>query len=626
MSVSAISAQSLNIDNLLNEIAKKTDLSSKTKLENGGISYIYTREDLRRMQAHNLKDVLKSTYPFGYSENNFGLSDPYNMGTPVPFLSSSLKIYIDNQEVSSGLYGSGVIIYGDMDIDFVDHIEVYASNPTLEFSTEPAQAIIKLYSKVAQKDSGSKVTLGTSSYGAKRASFYNTKELDNGWSYFGYISGDDNKRKKYHNRGSSLSKDVKNIHIFGTYYNANNHIMIDGITQKRDSFIAQSIFATPKDSTINIKYMHLGYDGNINNWYFLSTLDRHDANSNFEDSLKTTIQGINFAFGKNLPYQLSTKSTSEVYTFGIKNKLHFAKDKLTTGVKYRYKHFVYDQLVYNDIPLPTFGNTHQITSTAFMENQYFFRPNQIFTAGVSYSKVTNNNSPQNDNLLIYRLGYTFTNEKWVSKTLFSHIESSLDPYLINSIYLQNPYKKTPKEKLNAIVQDIRYEVDSNAYEIILAYAKAQNRLIVNSAGSLYPNPQQTAFNGISFRYTKNYGENNKLEITTEFNKMYNVIPSKDIKHYRCYLKSFNSFGKFDIFNELLYSRNSWDDINSFDYDATVIYHINRDLSISLKGTNLLNKAHKMSYMKLNPSTLQVDTPLEISPIDRKVMLNAEWTF
>ena len=64
-----------NIDGLLKDIEVKTDLSSKTKMENGGISYIYTRNMLDNMQEHNLKDVLKSTYPFKYKENVFGLPD-----------------------------------------------------------------------------------------------------------------------------------------------------------------------------------------------------------------------------------------------------------------------------------------------------------------------------------------------------------------------------------------------------------------------------------------------------------------------------------------------------------------------------------------------------------------------
>jgi len=152
--INSLSADESEIDDLLNSISAKDDLSQKTKLENAGISYVYTREDIQRMQAHSLKDILKSAYPFSYSENNYGLPDPYTMGVNIPFMSSSMRVYIDDQEITPGLYGSGMIIYGDMDVDFIDHIEIYSGNPTFEFSIEPAFTIIKLYSKNAQRDGG----------------------------------------------------------------------------------------------------------------------------------------------------------------------------------------------------------------------------------------------------------------------------------------------------------------------------------------------------------------------------------------------------------------------------------------------------------------------------------------
>ena len=123
----------------------KRDLSEKTKLENSGIRTIYTRDELNRMQVHYLKDILKVLYPINYRENYFGVTDPYNPNTKVPFMSGSIKVYIDDQEILDGIYGSGLSVYGNMDIDFVDHIEIYFGIPTYQYSTEPAVMLIKLY-------------------------------------------------------------------------------------------------------------------------------------------------------------------------------------------------------------------------------------------------------------------------------------------------------------------------------------------------------------------------------------------------------------------------------------------------------------------------------------------------
>ncbi len=608
-------ADDFNIDNLLNNIEKKSDLSEKTKLENGGVSYIYTREDITRMQAHNLKDILKSTYPFGYNENNFGISDPFAVKTAVPYMSSRLKIYIDNQELSTGLYGSGLFIYGNMDIDFVDHIEIYAGNPTLEFSTEPAFTIIKLYSKVAQKDEGSKIAIGVGSRGSKSISGYDTEELDNQWSYFAYSSLIDDNRKQYQNGNATLSRDSNTKHFFGKFYKDNQNILVDIIKKDQDAFIDSSLFATPKDSNIKTTYAHIGYDTKNDNLDFLISFDKHDTKTNFEDL--------------NKPYSTKTDSASEVYTIGLNYHLNFNSNRLLAGLKYRLKHFVYDTVKVNNIDLPKSGHDQQVAQTAFIENQYTIASNKILTTGVSYSQVTNNHSIQDDNLFAYRFGYTYTNKNLISKTTASYLEVSLDPYLVNSIYLNNPTKKTDKAKQNIYMQNIKYKKDSNQYELIASYIKVQNQLMPSvTTGLLEAYKKDLKIRSVLGRYTKEYNGYDKLEFATGVNIIKNLpMISKDFKQYSSTIRNLNTFGKYDIFNEILYYKDNIYKKDFYDYSAGVRYHHSDDLTISLKGTNLLDKAKTTSYTRQKiTNSLEQDTPLEISPIDKKVMITMEYTF
>ena len=102
---------------------------------------------LQRMQAKSLKDILKSTYPLGYNENRYGRPDPTTFPiAAAPFLSSMMRVFIDNQEITTGLYGSGIVLLGDINLEFVDHIEVYTQNPSYEYSTESTYVLVKLYS------------------------------------------------------------------------------------------------------------------------------------------------------------------------------------------------------------------------------------------------------------------------------------------------------------------------------------------------------------------------------------------------------------------------------------------------------------------------------------------------
>ncbi|MBN1840052.1 MAG: hypothetical protein JW802_08430 [Campylobacterales bacterium] len=134
-----------SIENLLNTIEKKSDLSEKTKLENSGFSTIYTRNDLDMMQVKYLSDILKYTMD-GYRLSRYGLPDPLTYG-PVPFSSSLIRIFIDEQEITTAMYGSGMIILGDLDLGFVDHIEVYNLSTSFVYSSEPTSVLIQCFRK-----------------------------------------------------------------------------------------------------------------------------------------------------------------------------------------------------------------------------------------------------------------------------------------------------------------------------------------------------------------------------------------------------------------------------------------------------------------------------------------------
>jgi len=206
-----IASADSSIDNLLANIEEKCDLSLKTKQENGGVIYIFTRHDLDVMQVKHLRDILKST-SIGYKENRYSIVDPMGMGN-VPFLSGSIRIFIDNQEVTSALYGSGLVVLGDMDMSFVDHIEIYTQSPTYEFSTESTIMLVKLYSRSVLKDSGTKVALSIGSLRNTQVSAYRAAEIDEDWSYFAYVSLNDDKRENYLSKTTELSRDKK-LHIF----------------------------------------------------------------------------------------------------------------------------------------------------------------------------------------------------------------------------------------------------------------------------------------------------------------------------------------------------------------------------------------------------------------------------
>ena len=614
-----------SIDNLLNDIKYKTDLSQKTKIANTGISFIYTRDDIQRMQARYLKDILKSSYISKYAENRYGIADPLTQGTEtVPFKTSVARIYIDNQEITTGLFGSGLVIYGDIDIGFADHIEIYTRNPTYEYSTESTMLLIKIYSKSTIKDEGAKVELNVGSYGASRISGYISQDLNYDWSNFTYISHNNDNRQKHYSNNETLSRDKDVTHLFSSFSSDNQRILLDITDQRRDAFMSASLDATPQDATIDLKTIHLGYDANYNNFSFLASYDLTNSRSSLIDDVNPIETSPH-----NGLYPIAsqeTKTKAEVFTTEIKYNYLSSNNKLTGGLKYRYKKYKRKLFNINEIPCPQSKNNVQAVYTLFMEDQIYIQENQILSLGMQFSHIHNNHTEQDDKLYMYRLGYTYLYDKWTSKTLIAHTESALEPYLIGSTYI-TPGTKKPQE-YHYITQDIIFEEKNNQIELLLGYMRLRNSIIGPYMGAqLLDNYAKDIYLSTALlRWTYKYNRYDKLFASFDYKDTKNLYDFGHIKDYTIVIRNLNTYKNFDFFNELLYTRNNIYKKNFYDLSLGVKYNYNRDLTLSIKGENVFNKARRTTFTRVDPLTLQQISPISISPIDRKITLSIEYLF
>ncbi|PHS58283.1 MAG: hypothetical protein COB17_03415 [Sulfurimonas sp.] len=615
-----------NIDNLLNDIENKSDLSNKTKLTNSVISQIYTRNDIQRMQIRYLKDILKTSYLSEYNENRYGVADPFSIGLEIlAFRSSSIRIYIDNQEISSGLYGSSLMTYGDLDISYADHIEVYYQNPNYEYSTESNLVLIKIYSKSTLKDEGAKVELNTGSYGASRISAYLAQDLDNDWSHFTYISLNNDKRKKYNSFNQKLSKDKKVAHLFSSIKNKNQTILIDISQQQRDAFMGLSLDATPTEAIIDFKNIHIGYDNSNNNFSFLFSYDYEYINSLFIDDVKallTSPYNVTYPISK-----LRVKLESQVFTSELKYSFITSNNKLTVGIKYRQKAYSKSDFDINNISISSSKNNYQTVLTMFLENEYSLGDNKIINVGLQVSEINNNHSSQDNKLLMYRLGYTYLINKWTYKTIFSHIERALDPYLVDEygIYLTSGIKKT--QKYRYITENIGYEKENNLYSFLIAYIKLKDILIPSINSPLLDNSDKD-INVYStyFRWTHKYNKYDKLFATLNYYSQSGINGYKTTKKYMATLRNINTYKKLDLFFELIYFRDNIQYTNFYDLSLGIKYKYKENLTFSIKGENLLKKASATIFTRIDSTTLQNLKPLLVSPIDKKIILSIEYQF
>ncbi len=621
-----------DIQELLQAIEQKSDLSQKTKKENWGITYVYTRQDLQKMQARYLKDILLSLFPMQYKINNYGLYDPIGSTPRAPFLSSPIKLFIDNQEISVGMYGSGLVLYGDMDISFADHIEVYIGSPSFEISSEPSLMVIKIYTKSAQRDGGNRLAAFLQNYGGKMSYFHTAEELNSGWSYFGYVSSFNDRYKKVEHLGSSLSRDREAFHTLGTLQKDKKRFLVDIVHKNMDSFVDQSVFATPKQAGIDVDYFHIGYDETKGHLRYNLTYERTQTKTNFLDLYKNAILQINRLYGQNLPYSLDTKSHSDIYTASLQYRYYVdQKSSLQVGGKYRYKHGVYTKLIYNDAQLPSFGNDTQKVASVFAECKYRIGDATIFNFGINHFDVRNNNSNQNDKFTDVRAFLTHLEGDWTFKTIFSYIHFYPDLYMINSIFLNNPTQKLPLQKHQFFTQEIAYTHKRQKYILDLTYITGKNYLLPDSTSPMLLSPYEKTlrYQRALLRFVQEYREFDKFQIGLNINKVFNIPKSSLFKNSSIVqtmasVKNFNTFSWGDLYNEIDYFYDSWRQKHQFHYNMALSLHLSKDLQLKIKGENLFNSSISQEFYVLSPALSLQKLPVQL--FDRRFSIGVEYTF
>ena len=186
-----------SIDKLLESYRAESDLSKITRRDSAGIISLYTREDLEQMQARTLLDVLKTIPMIGLtrSTNNLTLLFKPTIALMPP---SSIRLYINDHDMTSTSFGSAMLVWGDMPVESIDHIEIYKGASSIEFGNEPGVLVIRLYTKTALRDEGGKLKLWWGDRGSVEGSTYIAHTTENDIKIFGFADGFDVKSKTYH--------------------------------------------------------------------------------------------------------------------------------------------------------------------------------------------------------------------------------------------------------------------------------------------------------------------------------------------------------------------------------------------------------------------------------------------
>ena len=601
-----------DVETLLKDYTHKNDLSQKTIDENKGHLVLFTREKLEKMHAKTLKDVFKTTPVIYYHENRYGLPDPLASGAFEPYRSNFIRLYVDGVEITQGWLGSGLVLYGDMNIDFVDHIEFYYMTPSFESTVEPAYLTLFIYSKNPKQDSGGKLSLiqGSRGYNGQSVSYGEQKER---YAYMVNLSHTDAKRKKIDNgTNRPLSRDFERTQLFSYVKTENQIAHLQVMKKNTDSLAGFSLDATPLVSQINYLNVHMDYGINFyEHWRAQFAYDWLKSDLNQEDDYPLI---FNNPLSLN---RIAATTKNSTYSAELSYKNTLGKHRIASGIKGRWKSL--DSVTLDGLGKVPIGFTEENIFSLFLQDQYALSQVELLTFGAEYNKVYRNDTVNNDSLLQLRLGYIFTSEAWSYKTYLYRTMFTLDPLARQMMNIQS-LNSIPNQVTKGITQEVSYTEEDYKVRLILLFMKDQDGLVQNMGSG------KTQYLSTIFNYDYDFDMDNKINLQLYYALYKDIGPLDKLEDYSGYLSFINSYDKFDFYNAVVWHQNSIDNINYFDVTSSVSWNVSENLTFTMKGQNLFDKAKETSLFRISPTTGSFLKPLSVSPIDQRVTFEVEYTF
>ncbi len=604
-----------SLDTLLNDFSQKNDTSQKTIDENKGHLILYTRDKIERMHARTLKDILKTVPVIQYSENRYAVPDPLGGTSVLPFASNLIRLYIDGAEITHGWFGSGISIYGDMNLDFADHIEFYYGTPSFESSPESAYLSIFVYSKDPGRDAGGKVTALYGSRGYNGQSFTYLDEVGD-YRYMLSVSHTDADKAKVPNDSPTpLSRDYEKTQIFGYLKSEHQTAHLQLITKDTDSLAGMSWDATPELAKADYTSLHMDYGIDFNpHWSAKLSYGRTKLDNRQKD---------NFPLIFSPPFvpmfDINSEMKASSLTAELTYKNNVGDHALLTGIKSRKKELLSYKLNGVEMPLPLFHR--ETIHSFFFQDQYSLSEKHLLSLGLSYSYIDRTGDKEDTDFWQGRLGYIYADPLWSFKTYLFGIKTPKDPVAIN--LMPGTDSRPLVQSSLGCTAEVAYRDDIQNVRLVVMKMQGENELLFENLLPLHPDLKTDYFSAF-LNYQYHFGSDNSLGMQLHYDDFKNDFYKAKIWGGNIMLS--NTYKAFEFFNSLVWNWDSDHHNHYFDLNTAVTWNASPDLSFTLKGENLLNKGSKTDIFRLNPISGLPMAPLAVPVSDRRITLEAEYKF
>lgn len=584
---------SKSLQELLSKINKEKDPSKKTYIQSLGHYTVFTREDIERMGATTLGDLLRSIRFFTLMIGPYGSYELVPAGT-----SSSIydifNIYINNTEVSSGYTNDIGSFYINYPLVDVDHVEIYFGPGSVSLGQKEGLLIIRIFTKNPKRENTNLIKISSSIRGGYNISLLSAKPINKYFSYSFALNKSYNTFKKYNNVNVNtlsnyafLNINYKAFHIDTSFYDERFHpIMADNIYNQT-------------------------YGGlNISKGFYITLSSNLKNSTSFSLSFNTETRKVSeyspfglfipYAYSNNLyPVYLYDDRTINKYSFNISKKFVITKKDnllagfssiLTTNNISNINYKAYNLLgILNPYTLKQ-PFTKQLYYSLYFENSYNINPSNLLIFDLKLDRYKRNGNLGNDNDYTVRVGYISKLNKDIYFKSFIY-----KTYIAPSFY---DIEGTLNNKLRDIrdsgaSSEIDFKLGKNKLSLMGAYANIRNYILT----SFYP--IMTNYNYMGDLSMAFFDINDTYEINSLNSISFDYYIVKE--NFNAYsprqggfIKIFTRYKRLNLYNELIYRKaylfNGTHIDSTYTLDSYIKYNIKPNFNASISIVNALNSS------------------------------------
>lgn len=623
-----------SLDNLLEEYKISSDLSNKTIDEKVGHLTVYTQQQLQQMQYTKLSDVLKELTILNQNNNIYGVKNLSIAGFNSP-ISTSTRIFINDHEVSSVHTLSPFLVWDSLPLDFINHIEIYTGDSSFSLGNEPGTTFVRVYTKSPSQENGNQLTLSSSTNNEKYFGVSHSEVLENKWSFLVYAGNqnvDDSKTYK----NSILHNDSDRKYFYSTIQKDNAKIDLAYAELSKDNFMGLSKDVIPDNGNIESKDYFISYSNTYLRDNSLKTVFSIDINE--RDYLEENAQGIILLpvidqssvinMFNTIPTHFDEKLQFEKYNAYVSKSFTQKSNEVILASSIKHKRYILEDRT-------TISNTQTLEDEKFngfdtetlyslmIEDKYKINDYLHIIGDAKFDKYKRNADLDNSIENLYKLGFIFVPNDNLGFKLFAS-----QSYMSPSFYyvdIQSPdVDNLDSQKITYYSLENAYTYNSNKFDLIFTNIDVDNMIYLSKNGFKNSN-EEVEGNSVMFKYTYDFDLKNQF--------MFNVytLDSNQVESNSStggYIKYMGSYDQLDYFTSLIY-KEGYNFSNSeikdgFDVNAGTTYNFNKNLSVSLKGENLLNKSIKSLYS--DKTNLSAPTYFSLRDDERAFLLSMKWLF